>query len=210
VLKRKRGDGLPDPSQDFGIEPLDRLLNGGVQTGSVLSLTGPGGGGGSSIALRFLARGFEREQPGLFISFTSIPLGSIVREISSRRSLRPLVDSEEPLLLSTHDLSGLELVLGVLKEGAISRLVLDRPEVLGLRGYDKWFDKLEELLSKTREMRVATIVIEGERAEGLSGYLTDGTLCISKKGGRMRAELTRWPFAPAGSVEERGEGEWVP
>jgi len=186
------------------------LLNGGVQTGSVLSLTGPGGGGGSSIALRFLARGFERELPGLFISFTSIPLGSIVREISSRRSLRPLVDSEEPLLLSTRDLSGLELVLGVLKDGAVSRLVLDRPEVLGLRGYDKWFVKLEELLSKAREMKAATIVIEGERAEGLSGYLTDGTLCISKKGGRMRAELTRWPFAPAGSVEERGEGEWVP
>ncbi len=207
---RKRGDYLPDLSQDFGIEALDRLLNGGVQVGSVLSLTGPGGEGAAGIALRFLAHGFERGQPGLFISFTSIPLGSIVREISSKRSLKPLVDSEEPLLLSTHDLSGLELVMGVLKEGSISRLVLDRPEVLGMRGYEKWFKKLEELLSKAREMKVATLVILGERSEGIGGYLTEGTLNISRKGGRMRAELTRWPYAPAGSVEERGEGEWIP
>jgi hypothetical protein len=141
VIGRNRGDDLPDLSQDFGIEALDRLLNGGVQVGSVLSLTGPGGEGVAGIALRFLAHGFERGQPGLFISFTSIPLSSIVREISSKRSLKPLVDSEEPLLLSTHDLSGLELVLSVLKEGSISRLVLDRPEVLG---------KIEEYLKTAR------------------------------------------------------------
>ncbi|HHD16536.1 MAG TPA: hypothetical protein ENK47_07490, partial [Euryarchaeota archaeon] len=129
---------------EIGIEAVDRILGGGIPSGSVLTLIGEPGTGRMDLALRFISKGFEINEPGLFVSFTSVPVTGYLKRLRGRAPFRALLETDEPLFLSTLELKGLDLVLGIIEEGAVGRLVLDRPEVLGMRNIQNWFKNLED------------------------------------------------------------------
>jgi circadian clock protein KaiC len=52
-----------------GVQAIDELLGGGIPSGDATLLLGPSGVGKTILALRFLARGLEQGEPGVYVSF---------------------------------------------------------------------------------------------------------------------------------------------
>jgi len=194
---------------DFGVESFDRLTGGGIPAGTVASLFGPPGIGKSCLAFRFLSRGFELDQLGLFVSFTSVPVRSMVTKLRGKEAYSALLSTDHPVILSAPDLENPEPMIGLIEKGEVERLVLDRPEVMLYREVSGWFGSLEEILHRARSMGIGTLMIEG-RTDGSAGrYLTEGLLRFSDdQNGRRRFEVLKWPRGPKGAVTEEGEGLW--
>jgi circadian clock protein KaiC len=53
----------------LGVAAIDELLGGGIPSGDATLLLGPSGVGKTILALRFLARGLELGEPGVYVSF---------------------------------------------------------------------------------------------------------------------------------------------
>ncbi len=195
---------------DIGIDDIDVTLGGGLPSGSVTSLVGGPGSGKINLSLRFISRGFEKNEPGLFVSFTTVPLVSSLRGLIGNRSFKALFETDDPIFLKTRDLQGVDRLLGLIEDGAVRRLVLDRPEVLGMRELEHWFSGLENVLSKARDMGMATLVIGGSRYFDSGDHTSEGILEMSRgPDGRRTIKTIKWPFSKGGAVLESGVGEWV-
>ncbi len=195
---------------DLGIRPIDGLLGGGIPSGMVLAIMGAPISDKTDLTLRFISRGFELGQPGLYVSFTSVPLTNHLIRLKDRENYRSLFITDEPLFLNTTELGSLDMILGTIEEGAVGRMVLDRPEVLGMRGADKWFKGLEDILSKARYMGMATMVLGGTRFPDIADYTSDGLMEIERnEDGRRSVTLLKWPRNEGKRVMESEVGEWT-
>ena len=54
---------MPEEVFDIGIRLVDRILGGGIPSGSVVGLVGNPGSDKTDLNLRFISRGFELGQP---------------------------------------------------------------------------------------------------------------------------------------------------
>ncbi len=195
---------------DIGIRPIDRILGGGIPSGSVMALLGNSTSDKTDLTLRFISRGFELGQPGLYVTFTSVPLASHLKRVKDRKMYQALFTTDEPLFLSTNELSSLDLILGTIEEGAVGRMVLDRPEILGLRGMEKWFKGLEDILSKARYMGMGTMVLGGSGYLDICDYISEGMIEINRnEDGRRSVNLLKWPVNEGQKVTESEVGEWT-
>jgi hypothetical protein len=195
---------------DTGIRPIDKLLGGGIPSGSVLSIVGSTCSDTTDLTLRFISRGFELGQPGLYVSFTSVPLTGHLKRLSDSPNYRALFTTDEPLFLNTTELGNLDIILGTIEEGAVGRMVLDRPEILGMRGVDKWFKGLEDILIKARHMGMSTMVLGGSGYRDICDYISDGLLEVDRtENGRRSVHLLKWPQNEGKKVTESEVGEWI-
>ena len=195
---------------DIGIDDIDVILGGGLPSGSITALVGEPGSGKIDLSLRFISRGFEKNEPGLFISFTTVPLANYLRGVIRNHSFKALFETDDPIFLKTMDLQGVDRILGLIEDGAVKRLVLDRPEVLGMRELDHWFSGLENVLTKAREMGMATLVIGGSNYIDLGDHTSEGILEMSRgPDGKRTIKMIKWPFKRGGVVSESEVGEWI-
>jgi hypothetical protein len=195
---------------EIGIRPIDSILGGGLPSGTVTAMVGEAGSGKIELSLRFISHGFDNEEPGLFVTFTTIPMTPFLFNLKDRKSFKGIFMSEDPLFLNTTDLAGVDLLLGLIEDGAVSRMVLDRPEVLGLRGVQNWYNGLENVLQKAREMEMATMILGGPKYTDINDYTSEGMLELSSgPDGRRSVKVLKWPFSNGGRVTESEVGEWT-
>jgi circadian clock protein KaiC len=62
-----------------GIEPLDRLLHGGLPAKAITLLVGPPGSGKTMLAHQYMFANATRERPGLYLSTVSEPFEKVIR-----------------------------------------------------------------------------------------------------------------------------------
>src|SRR5262245_26787621 len=62
-----------------GIEPLDRLLHGGLPAKAITLLVGPPGSGKTMLAQQYMFENATRERPGLYLSTVSEPFEKVIR-----------------------------------------------------------------------------------------------------------------------------------
>ena len=120
------------PRVATGIVGLDKMLSGGLLSGSVSLVRGAPGTGKTVLALQYLLQGAERGEPGLLISFEEFPqslqndaaaLGWDLQAWQDRGLLHLYFTSPQVLLKSLEAPSG---PLGeLLFERRIQRVVLD-------------------------------------------------------------------------------------
>jgi hypothetical protein len=178
---------------------LDVLLGGGIQSGKSLILSGPPGAGKSLIALRFLSKGLMKDEPGIYVSFTRLPLSSTLMEARMHGSFADLLSSDEPLFLTSNDASGaLQAVTGA------SRIVLDHPEAMR---DPAWTDGMSDLLASCRVAGAGVMVLTYEFSPLI--FLCDGVARLYRSEGRQTVELVKWPYGRIGVEAEREAGEWM-
>ncbi|MBC5782521.1 AAA family ATPase [Ramlibacter sp. USB13] len=76
----------------FGIEGLDRMMNGGVLSGSTLALLGAPGSGKTTLGLCFLVEGAQRGHKGMYFGFYEPPPRLLERAEAMGIPLRRYVD----------------------------------------------------------------------------------------------------------------------
>lgn len=178
---------------------LDVLLGGGIQSGKALILSGPPGAGKSLIALRFLSKGLIKDEPGIFISFTRLPLSSTLMEARRHGSFADLLSSDEPLFFSSSDTTS-----ALLAVSGASRIVLDHPEAMR---DPAWIDGMSDLLATCRAAGSAVMVLTYEYSPLI--FMCDGVARLSRSEGRQKVELLKWPCGRIGVEAEREAGEWM-
>jgi hypothetical protein len=181
---------------------LDRLLGGGIQTGKALIVSGPPGAGKSLVGLMFLSRGMERGEAGLYVSFSKLPLSSILLEARSYPRFSDLLSSEEPLFMTSDDAGSVMTAIG-----GVDRVVLDHPEALA-QADPRWIEGLSGLISTCRDQGAGIMVLTYEERSPLL-YICDGIVELKRTEGRQQGVLLKWPNGQDWVVEEKEAGEWM-
>ncbi|MGA1865858.1 MAG: RAD55 family ATPase, partial [Thermoplasmatota archaeon] len=96
----------------FGIEALDELVGSDITRGSVINITGPPGTGKTLVSLSFISEGLEGGEAGLHVSFTSVPLVNVIKDLKDIERLQPLFSTDEPMIMDLLDLRRSELLIG--------------------------------------------------------------------------------------------------
>ncbi|MBN1540410.1 MAG: hypothetical protein JW939_09720 [Candidatus Thermoplasmatota archaeon] len=197
----------------FGIAALDELVGPGIPRGSVINITGPPGTGKTNISLSFISGGLESGEAVLHVSFTSVPLVNIIKDLKDIERLRPLFSTDEPMIMDLLDLRRSELLIGIIKDGSLDRLVLDHPEAMAFRNAGSWFAMLEELLGVARSHGVTTLLVDYDRGpqSGVGMYVSDGIVSLFREGGRTAARIDKWDMDPelvGRVVREEVPGAW--
>ncbi len=126
----------------FGINSLDRVLGGGIPPGAVLSIVGNPGSGKSLLGFRYILTGLENGEEGLYISFTSIPLSTLIEEAMKYPLLDPLLSYVNPLFVEVSGPEVLYEVIDMIERSEVRRVVLDHPRCWGitatLNGSRRW------------------------------------------------------------------------
>jgi KaiC/GvpD/RAD55 family RecA-like ATPase len=198
----------------FGIDPLDDLIGSGLPAGTVTNLIGPPGTGKTRLSLSFISQGILKEEVGLMVRLTSVPIRDLLRSLKDSRRYAPIFQTDEPLIMDLNDLGGADVIIGLIEDGGLQRLVLDHPEVMFLRNPGEWFPILEDLLTTARGYGVSTLITEDISGCKLNvgSYVSEGVIELSRNGGIISAFLKKWDFDPSlegGKVEEEGVGDWM-
>jgi len=200
-------------SVGFGIQDLDDLVGEGLRKGTVINITGPPGVYKTRISLSFLAEGLRSGETGLLVCFSSVPIVNVLKRVKDIEIFTPLFETDEPVVMDLMDLDRVDILIGLIEDGGLHRLVLDHPEAIALRGSDKWFLRLEELLLTARSCGVTTIIVDyndGSPAS-IGRYTSDGIVSVDSVDGRTGARIIKWDLDPnlvGREVREEVPGAW--
>ncbi len=113
-----------------GVEGLDQMTHGGLPRGGSTLVLGPSGCGKTALALRFIVKGLERGERGLYVTFQENAKQLTAKAASFGWDLSPFVDSGL-LRIFNVDEGALDLdfiaavVRSELAKGSLSRMVID-------------------------------------------------------------------------------------
>jgi circadian clock protein KaiC len=198
----------------FGIGELDKLIGGGIPCGSVINIAGPPGSGKTLISLSLLSDGLKNNRQGVQVCFSTVPIKNVLKKVLGSERYAPLFLTDDPIVMDLSDLDRVDILIGLIEDGGIDRLILDHPEVMSLRGSDKWFTMLEELLAASRNAGVTVVVVDyGEGAPaGVGRYVSDGIISVSREDSKMKAKVIKWDLEPGIVDKEAVEevaGDWT-
>jgi len=188
-----------------GIAELDTLLGGGLDPGTSTLVTGPSGGGKSSLALAFVFETLTRGKQALMVSFEETKHVLLARAASIGMNIAPFVDSGDlrveqvdPADLSPGEFGG--RVRDAVENWGARVVVID-----SLSGYlnampEEQFMLLQmhELLTYLNQQGVVTILVlaqsgmVGQMASPLDlTYLSDTVMLLRffEAGGRIRRSI---------------------
>jgi circadian clock protein KaiC len=130
-LDRNPGTQVPGgPRRAFGIEKLDRMLSGGVPSGSVTMLLGPSGSGKTTLQLQFLSAGAANGERVLYFGFYEHPAALLAKCKRIHIGLQAGVDAGLIELVWERPIEGVLDVLAnrlieKVRETGASRLCID-------------------------------------------------------------------------------------
>ncbi len=146
----------------FGVSGLDKVLHGGLPTGSSTILLGPPGSGKTVLGLRFLVEGARQGERGHYFSFYDSPERMLTQMAGLGVDLEPLIASEalevsfRPPTENLLDKLGVQL-LAAIRERGVKRLFLDG------------FDALQRAsVRKQRAVRFLAALVNECRVRGVS------------------------------------------
>jgi hypothetical protein len=178
---------------------LDPLLDGGVRSGKSLLVYGSPGSGKTLLGLSYLREGMVSDERVVYVSFSRVPLSSILEPARAVPRLLPLLLSDEPMFYPSADLEVAGAVLDA------DRIVLDHPDILSRS--PEWDLAFSAVMERCREQGSGVMLLS-YRTEPLS-YHSDGILSLSRSGGRMSGDLLKWPYSGGGEASEAEAGEWM-
>lgn len=189
VASEHRGDHEEDLLKS-GIAELDKMLSGGIHSGSSTLLHGPTGTGKSSVAMLFANSAIQRGEMALYFTFDELPTNILSRARDFNMDLEAGLDNG---LLLLQQVDPAELSPGQFAH-IIRQHVMDREVRIvvidSLNGYlhsmpeDRHLvAQLHELLSYLAHQGVSTFLILGQRGYGRNwdapvdtSYLTDNVI----------------------------------
>lgn len=152
----------------IGVDGLDRLMGGGVATGSLTSIMGPAGTSKTTIGIQFLAQGAQEKQRGLFLNLYE----SIERLIPKMKALGVDIDSPvkngevrvltrrfNEFLLDSLFYKALEII----RDESIERVFIDGVGALkqkGVLGCERVAEILKSLTRELKSLGVTTLMVE--------------------------------------------------
>ena len=191
-----------------GIDGLDEVTGGGFPKGSLILIAGNPGTGKTVFSMKFLVRGAEAGEPGLYVSITE-DKDLLIKNLSKHLELdiKKYVDEGKIRiidLVAVKDLgvsACLDMILGGVESIGAERLVIDSFTALAqaLREPIDVRIIVQTILSRlVRRMGCTTVMIEevpiGENKVGLGleEFVADGVIKIEAKefGERLLRDLT--------------------
>ncbi|TFY99938.1 ATPase domain-containing protein [Ramlibacter rhizophilus] len=154
----------------FGIAELDRMMNGGILSGSTLALLGAPGSGKTTLGLSFLVEGARQGHKGLYFAFYEPPPRLLERAEHMGIPLRPYVEQGMIELVWQPPL---EHYMDALAESLLDRVRAEQPArrrlfIDGVQGFAAaavYDDRLPRFLSAlTNQLRTwdVTTLISAE------------------------------------------------
>ena len=184
-----------------GIKGLDEITDGGLPLGRPTLVCGGSGCGKTLLAMEFLVRGTEMNEPGLFMAFeeTSQELTQNFASIGfdlNDLSIRNLIDIDHVLIERSgleasgeYDLEGLFIRIGhAIDRIGAKRVVLDSVETLFTGHFNEGILRLElRRLFRFLKDKGVTTIVTGEQGErtltrfGLEEYVADCVISLDHK-----------------------------
>jgi circadian clock protein KaiC len=167
-------DGIEQPQGEWsaistGTEGLDRMLHGGVPSGSVTLVAGASGVGKTVLALSFLSSSGDEGDRGLYVGFGEAPSRLLTRADSLRLKLRERVEKggHQMVWVPAVELIPDQIawqILDLVEQQDIRRLVIDD------------VDRLAFLLAQDgRLLPFLTAFLGALRSRGVTTFMTHDT-----------------------------------
>lgn len=166
-----RAGGLREPSGKWsrvgtGSPGLDKMLHGGLPSGSVTLVAGPPGAGKTTLGLGFLAEGGRRGEAGIYLGFDDAPSRLISRAEAMGLGLGKMVEDST---VRAHWLPAVELIpdqvawqlLDMVDEHSARRVVIDAIDLL-----------MAALANTGRSQSFLTALAGGLRSRNATAILT--------------------------------------
>jgi circadian clock protein KaiC len=134
------------PKRAFGIDELDRMLRGGVQSGSITMLLGSSGSGKTLLGMQFLSEGVRRGESVVYFGFYERPEAILAK--CQRVGIGGLKEGVERGLAHLVWHRPVEGVLDELGESLLHTLRTVRPQRLfldGMEGFERAADFPERM-----------------------------------------------------------------
>lgn len=184
-----------------GIKGFDKLVEGGIPRGSVVTVTGPTGSGKTLFALQFLYNGIEEyDEPALYISFDerkralSRNMTRYGWNLAKLEADKKLIFIEYPVHEASAFLSAENTLFNMIVELGIERVVIDpiTPLTLQYETEEKKRQGMLALVNTLRSWGCTTLLVsesEGEESSVIES-ISDGIIKLynfRKANYRMRA-----------------------
>jgi len=192
LVASKHHDHFQSAELTSGIENLDRMLHGGLQTGTTTLLLGPAGVGKSTLAMQYVAAALKRGQKAAVFTFDEVIETLLARsEKLVEQSMASYRDSGQ---LHVRQVDPAELSPGMFAH-AVGSLIDDGVKVLvidSLNGYLSAMPEerfltthLHELFAYLNQKGILTIVVVAQHGLAMSenadldvSYLADSVLLL--------------------------------
>ncbi len=130
----------------FGIPELDRMLRGGVRSGSITMLLGSSGSGKTVFGMQFLAEGVKRGERGLFFGFFEHPDAILAKcQRIGINGIKEGVDSGLARVMWQRPVEGVIDEIGDNLFEAVRTLKPQRVVIDGMQGFERAADLPERL-----------------------------------------------------------------
>ncbi len=134
------------PKLGFGLPELDRMLRGGVRSGSITMLLGSSGSGKTLLGMQFLSEGLKHHQRGVYFGFFEHPDAVLAK--CQRIGIGGLKEGVErgDLLIVWH--RPVEGVIDELGESLLNAVIANRADRLfidGMEGFERAADFPERI-----------------------------------------------------------------
>ena len=167
-----------------GIEGLDHLLGGGLESGTTTIISGPVGAGKTTLGVKLLSEAVRDGRRSVLYSFEESPISIIARAESVGIQLREMIDSD---MLRIERINPMELYpdefLGIIRravsEHGVQTLMID-----SLRGYDLSMEEFGSTVANVHNMvtylnRVGVTTVAINEVQHITGPLVATDLGVS-------------------------------
>ncbi|MFL5813998.1 MAG: RAD55 family ATPase, partial [Bdellovibrionia bacterium] len=156
-----------DEKLSFGIPRLDKVLQGGLTSGTLTSLLGAAGTGKTLLGCQFLAAGADKKEPGLYIGFYENPLRLLKKLAKVNINLEKHVNSGLVQMMwhspQEHTIDQLaDKIVAYIIKHRVKRFFLDGIGGLkeGMIEPGRLFRAMSALANRLRSLHVTTLFTE--------------------------------------------------
>ncbi len=149
-----------------GIKKLDEILDGGLNRGSITTISGPTGSGKTTLAFQFLINGTKQEENGLYICLeesresTYMNFSSYDWDIEALEKSKQILFLDYPVDEAEQLITANSAIEEIINTMGIERVVIDSimPIALMFKDEDERNKGFLKLIANIREWDVTTLI----------------------------------------------------